>query len=217
MICAGAPAAKWIANQNPEDDLANIERLIGDLRQVKAKRLVLISTVDVFKEPVGVDEDTVIDAESTDPYGKNRFYLEEFVREHFEGASVIRLPGLFGHGLKKNFIYDLLHDNVLHLTHNESVFQFYGMKNLWANINLVLESGIPLINFATQPVVAKDVALNCYDMKFDNVTSNPPANYDMRTKYGYIFGSSNNYTCSADSMFEQIREFVEEQKRLVSR
>ena len=56
LICAGAPAKKWYANQHPEEDGASINNLIEHLSKVEAKYFVLISTVDVFRNPIGVDE-----------------------------------------------------------------------------------------------------------------------------------------------------------------
>ncbi|MFQ5504898.1 MAG: pyridine nucleotide transhydrogenase, partial [Planctomycetota bacterium] len=48
LVCAGAPGVKWKANQEPEVDLASIQRLIRSLERVAARKLVLISTVDVY-------------------------------------------------------------------------------------------------------------------------------------------------------------------------
>ena len=41
------------------------------------------------------------------PYGRNRLELEDLVRKEFD-TLVVRLPALFGKGLKKNFIYDAI-------------------------------------------------------------------------------------------------------------
>ena len=83
VIGAGAPAKKWLANKDPEGDRLAIDTLISHLSEVKARTFVLISTVDVFKKPVEVDEDTVIDTEKLHPYGFNRWRLEQFVHNHF--------------------------------------------------------------------------------------------------------------------------------------
>jgi nucleoside-diphosphate-sugar epimerase len=61
VVCAGAPAQKWIANRDPADDRKKIESLINHLRAIKCKTFILISTVDIFKEPIGVDESTPVD------------------------------------------------------------------------------------------------------------------------------------------------------------
>lgn len=108
LICAGVYANKWWANENGKEDLENIKELIALLKTVTVDRFVLISTIDVYPKPVGVDETTMIDKSSSSPYGLNRYFLEEFVQSTFKNKLIVRLPGLFGKGLRKNFIYDLL-------------------------------------------------------------------------------------------------------------
>ncbi len=208
IVCAGAPAAKWKANQEAEADLANLQRLMSALRTARAERFLLISTVDVYRAPQQVDEDTPLDLSQAEPYGKHRYYLEEFVRQSFNRVSIVRLPGLFGRGLKKNFIYDLLHNNCLHMTHCESRFQFYNMENLWHDLQVVLQHSLPLVNFATEPVRAKDVAWRCFGLVFETVTERPPVYYDMHSKFAHLFGSSGKYLYWADQTFEQIRQFA---------
>ena len=61
VVCAGAPAEKWRANQAPEADQASLARLTAALEQVQADRVVLVSTVDVYPSPVAVDEAAPID------------------------------------------------------------------------------------------------------------------------------------------------------------
>ncbi|MEG2295217.1 MAG: NAD-dependent epimerase/dehydratase family protein [Oscillospiraceae bacterium] len=109
LVCAGIRAEKFLANQYPEQDLQAIKVLIEKLKQVTCQTFVLISTIDVYKDPIGVDETTIIDVENTQPYGANRCYMEAFVRSHYENYLIVRLPALFGKGLKKNFIYDMIH------------------------------------------------------------------------------------------------------------
>ena len=41
-------------------------------------------------------------------YGYNRYRLELWAREKYPDALIIRLPGLFGKNIKKNFIYDFI-------------------------------------------------------------------------------------------------------------
>lgn len=53
VVCAAAPAAKWIADRDPEADLANIAALADHLAEITARRLILVSTVDVFPDSRG--------------------------------------------------------------------------------------------------------------------------------------------------------------------
>jgi nucleoside-diphosphate-sugar epimerase len=210
IVCAGAPGAKWKANQNPEADLANILRLIENLRAARANQFVLISTVDVYRTPWRVDEETSIDRDTVEPYGKYRYLLELHVREIFPHATVIRLPGLFGTGLRKNFIFDLLNQNALHLTHHASTFQFYDMSQLWDDIQRALARRIPLVNFATEPVKAEDVARRCFGREFINETERPPVHYDMRTRFAGLLrpGVDSPYIQSAEYTIEHVRELA---------
>lgn len=109
LIFAGLRAEKYLANQFPDKDMLLIEEAERNLAEIRPRRLVLISTVDVYQKPVGVDEETVIRTEGLQAYGMDRLLLEKWVRSRFPDALIIRLPGLFGKNLKKNFIYDFIH------------------------------------------------------------------------------------------------------------
>ncbi len=108
LIYAGLPAAKYLANTAPQEDLALCEAAFANICAIQPQRLVLISTVDVYQNPCKVDEKTPIVQQGMQAYGKNRAHLEALVRDKYPNALIIRLPGLFGAGLKKNFIYDLI-------------------------------------------------------------------------------------------------------------
>lgn len=131
VVCAGAPAQKWLANKHPEDDARKIDSLIEKLKTVKCKQFILISTVDVFKKPEGVDETSPVDEQQLHPYGLHRRNLEKFVMEHFPASLIVRLPGLVGPGLRKNIIFDFHTKNNIAQIESRSVFQFYPMINLW--------------------------------------------------------------------------------------
>jgi hypothetical protein len=91
-----------------------------NITKINPKKLVLISTIDVFKNPKNVDETSEIETEGLNAYGYNRYQLELWVREHYPTALIIRLPGLFGKNIKKNFIYDFI--NVIPFMLTESKF-----------------------------------------------------------------------------------------------
>lgn len=108
VVCAAAPGSMFEANRFPERDAARIDALIGQLDTIgSADRFVLVSTVAVLAGFAAEDEDTTA-FETATPYGVNRRRLEAFVAVRFPGALVIRLPALFGPGLKKNFLFDLM-------------------------------------------------------------------------------------------------------------
>ena len=107
LVYCGIPAQKFIANQNPEEDFKIIENAIDNIRKIKPKKIILISTIDVYANPVDVDED-FIPKNNPEAYGRNRRYLECWVENNFKDYLIVRLPGLYGENIKKNFIYDLI-------------------------------------------------------------------------------------------------------------
>lgn len=107
LVCCGAPAVMWVANANPEADRANLDLLADRIEQSDAARVVLISTIAVLDDmAAGYTEETA-QYETVKAYGKNRRALEERVLSR-PGSHVLRLPALFGPGLKKNFVFDIL-------------------------------------------------------------------------------------------------------------
>lgn len=108
LIYAGLRAEKYLANNAPEKDMELIIQAEENIKKINPKKLVLISTIDVFKIPKDVDENSQIDTVDLHAYGYNRYQLELWVRENYPDALIIRLPGLFGKNIKKNFIYDYI-------------------------------------------------------------------------------------------------------------
>jgi hypothetical protein len=55
---------------------------------------------------------------SDSEYGRNRARLEAWVRQHYPGRHlIIRLPGILGHGMKKNIVFDLITVGTTQLYH----------------------------------------------------------------------------------------------------
>ena len=120
LVYSGLRAEKYLANNEPEKDLEMIREAEKNIIKIAPKKLVLISTIDVFKTPSGVDENSEIDVSGLAAYGYHRYLLECKVREKYPDALIIRLPGLFGKNIKKNFIYDFI--NVIPFMLSEKKF-----------------------------------------------------------------------------------------------
>ena len=108
LVYSGVPAQKFLANKFPEQDFKIIQGAINNIKNINPKKIVLISTIDVYNNPDCVDEDTKIEEEKLEPYGKNRYYLEKWVKSNYKNYLIIHLPALYGKNLKKNFIYDII-------------------------------------------------------------------------------------------------------------
>lgn len=96
------------ANRAPEHDRAAIEALMEQLRSVASRRFVLISSIAVLAEFAGGDDEGTEAFQEALAYGRHRRLLEAFCERRFEDCLVVRLPALFGPGLRKNFVFDLM-------------------------------------------------------------------------------------------------------------
>jgi nucleoside-diphosphate-sugar epimerase len=215
IVCAGAPAEKWKANADPARDLANIERLAAAATRALAGRFVLLSTVDVFGTPVGVDEESPVSTESLHSYGRDRRLLEELISAHFD-TTIVRLPGLYGPGLKKNVIFDFLHDNDVQKIDSRGVFQFYDTTRLWSDVEIAMQNRLPLVHLSTEPVSVAAVVRAGFGVEFDNRVAANPARYDMRTRHAALFGAEGPYIENSARVLERIAAYVARERAKTS-
>ena len=211
IVCAGAPGKKWVANSNPEDDKQNIDSLIGSLRTVECSNFILISTVDVFKHPVMVDELSKVSESDLHPYGLHRRMLENFVKHKYRKHLVIRLPGLVGSNLKKNALYDLLNDNNVNAIDSRNVYQFYPIDRLWKDILKIIRLDISLIHLTAEPLDVEEIAEKCFKRSFKNYLETQPIIYDVRTLYADIFGRNEQYQYNKEESLQFIKQYAEDE------
>lgn len=126
LIYSGMRAEKYLANNDPEADMKLVLDAQENIRQINPKKLVLISTIDVLKDPNDKDEEALIETDGLHAYGLNRYRLEQWVRDNYPDALIIRLPGLYGINIKKNFIYDFI--NVIPFMLKEPKFDELTLK-----------------------------------------------------------------------------------------
>ena len=109
LVYAGIRAEMYIANKFPEEDKRIILDAINNIKKINPQRIVLISTISVYNNPVDIDETCVINTDTLTLYGADRHYLEQWVTDNCDDYLIIRLPALYGDNIKKNFIYDMIH------------------------------------------------------------------------------------------------------------
>jgi dTDP-4-dehydrorhamnose reductase len=136
-------------------------------------------------------------------YGRNRAWFEAFFTSQFSNTTIVRLPGLFARDLKKNFIYDLIHNrsDQVSSVHQDSIFQFYNVEGIWDLINKCHEEDILLLNVATEPVSAQEIA----DVFNVNLTrSKDKIEYRMKSNHFKSFDGKNGYLQSKEHVLEGI-------------
>jgi nucleoside-diphosphate-sugar epimerase len=212
IVVSGMPAAMWIANADPPADRAVLERLIGCLLAARAERVVVMSTVAVYPRPVDVDEDSTIDPSAQTPYGRHRLELEHRLRDAFPHLLAVRLPGLFGPGLKKNAIYDLLNNHETDKIHAAATYQYYDLGRVWADVSTALDAGLRIVNFATEPVSIREVAHAAFGIDHAVVPGGEPPRFDVRTRHAGVFGGSGGYLFDRGRVLGDLRRFVEHER-----
>jgi nucleoside-diphosphate-sugar epimerase len=204
-ICAGLPAAKYLANQEPERDWRNMASLAEELSHLQSDRFVLVSSVDVYQPAKDVDERDRPQLDGNEAYGRNRAWFELFVKATFSNHQIVRLPGLFAPGLRKNLVFDLLEgrEDQWRGVNALSRFQFFDVATLWDVIDRLADSDVRLLNVACEPIRAQDVA-DLFGVSLSS--SGRLVEYDMRTVHTDRFGGSDGYLISAEDQLHGIEK-----------
>lgn len=218
LFFCGIPAVKWYANKNPENDTNIIENIKKILETISCNKFILISTIDVYDDVNNIllNENSIINNNNNHTYGKNRYLFEEFIKNKYQNHNIIRLPGLFGKGIKKNIIYDLINNNEITNIPINSSFQWYDLNNLKTDIDIVLKNNLKICNFFTEPIDTKEI-LNLfkkiynidYNFKIDYLgTNNNKIQYNLSTKYAKLFNSQiDNYIRNKNNILLDLEKF----------
>lgn len=207
VVCAGVQAVKWWANQNPEEDWAGITPLLDVLDHVNTNRFTLISTVDVYKTPVGVNEDTPIETDGLHAYGTHRWRVEQRIRDRFEDHRILRLTGLYGNGLKKNLIHDVLTGGNIDGFDARSAFQFYNLNRISADVNTAANAPIGTYNLAVAPVTVAGVVETLTGTPYEHQTDAGPFFYDMQSNALSPWGIDGPYLEDVDTSLAGIKAY----------
>lgn len=204
IICAAPSAIKWKINIDDSDDLKNINDIVTILSTINTKKIILISTIDVFGEKVsfGGNEDCFPDIKNNHNYGKNRILIENKLKEIFDDKlSIFRLSGLFGKFLKKNLLFDVKNNktDMLGKINFDSSFQWYNLNYLYNDILNNLDK--KLIHLVNEPIYNYEL----FEKLKLNISSNSNVgkiNYNITSKY------ADNYFYNKESIFEDIKNYL---------
>ncbi|MFE6963794.1 NAD-dependent epimerase/dehydratase family protein [Agromyces sp. NPDC057679] len=213
VVTAGNRADSHRINRHGDEDRAEIDALADRLGTAQIGKLVLVSTVCVYPGGSSPTESTSRSPRDLTPYGANRLHQEERLAGQHD-TLILRLPQLYGDGLKKGVIHDLANDYRVEFIRPDGEFQYYDVRRLWNDIGIALGAGLESMNLAT-PALRNDVVAR--DGFGVDVTMNDPGpadpfstmyTRDMRTEHAALFGGSGDYLLDADTELDGIREFA---------
>ena len=211
VVCCGISAVKWKANKFPAEDREAIRRLQDVVATVETDFFVLISTIDVYPVLKGADESfdchgvTRLD----NAYGNHRLEFEDFIRARFPSHLIVRLPHIFGDGLKKGCLYDLLNDNMVDKINPESRMQFYDLAGLWEDIQMVAAAKVNTINLFPEPVLVQEILDRCFRGMAVGTDRGGAFRYDLHTAHAEVFGNAGRYRYDAGTVHARIAHFVQ--------
>ncbi len=150
LVFSAASSSRLKANAAPDADVDDLNAAMGSVRGARCNRCVLISTIDVYGEGEGKHEGDVRRPSSA--YGVNRAWLEDAMLKEFgDRLSVFRLPSLFGPGLRKNVLFDVLSGNQLEVNLADE-HQWYDTAWLGWHISVGLIKPKAETNLFTPPI-----------------------------------------------------------------
>jgi nucleoside-diphosphate-sugar epimerase len=154
LAVTAAPAVKWKANQYPVEDFDAISKIYNLISTSKATECILISTIDVFPSGVEFTEADPPSEKNVEGYGRNRIWLEQKIMNRFEKHLIIRLPAMYGPGLKKNVLFDLLNNRQdVSYPGYENIYEWLDVCDVPDLIVRARELGLDVLNLATEPTV----------------------------------------------------------------
>jgi len=210
LIIAAPSATKWQANKNPKDDLAKVSKLIDVLKDVEAKEVIHISTCDIFDYSSKSLNFELEKTFSEQPYSKHRKMLEDAVKGL--NHRILRLPTVYGEGMKKNILFDLITRNYDYLDtvnpHNQ--LQWINVNKIKDMISFAREKDIKILNCATQPITNQEI-FDLFKYKSKNYIDKAEILYDMKTTY-----DSHNYFISKREVLEDIKEFIYDHSGIIA-
>lgn len=207
-FCA-MPAEKWRINKNPDTDYTTLITLQDILKTVAASKFILISTVDIFDCTVEQNEDGTAYAEH--PYGRHRRLLEDFIKTQFGNSYIIRLPGLFGWGLKKNILYDLINNNQVSNISLASKFQWYCLDDLIGDISNCISNNIHTIQLVSEPISVNTIVSRFFPEKMPECSGTTVTEYKLITSHG----SRAPYWTSEEYILGKMKDFIARENTLI--
>jgi hypothetical protein len=203
------PATKWMVNKNIPEDLKNIDRIIDVISKKSYKKVILISTIDVYCDsPLMLDESYPIGVKKLS-YGTNRYFFEMLVENlvDFEELKIFRLPALYNKHIKKNILYDLINNNNIEQINTNSSFQWYNLDNLSTDIESYSNAHPKrkLFNLFTEPLDTKEI------VKLFPQYENIGTFSELRNEYNFKTNlTEEGYILSKEEVLEDIKRFIHE-------
>jgi len=206
LICSCLSGNKRIVNENSTDDFNNVIFLMNVLNTIKVNKLILISTIEVYDKNF-IDESHNIDSTKLNPYGRNRYIFENYCNKKFN-SYIIRLPVIFGKGIKKNVIFDLVNKKFEYINLND-IIQFYDLNNIYTDIIKIINNDLKISNLISEPILIKTLAKDIFNINLDHNNKNNLRNYNIYSIHYKLWNNSiDRYLYNKTQIYTSITDYL---------
>lgn len=145
LVNANGNSSKVLATREPLTDFdASVRSVRMSLEDFRASKYVFLSSGDVYPRqdsPSATHEDQPLPVTGMSGYGFHKYLAETMVRHLHPDWIVMRMGGFVGPGLKKNAIFDMLHDMPVWMR-PESELQFISTDSAARIVWTLVQRGI---------------------------------------------------------------------------
>lgn len=222
LIYAGLKPDKELAERAPYQHLEKVLEAQETIRKINPYKIVLVSSTDVYKNPVGVDEENSVFAVGSDkadkigisPYNLNRYYFEEWVRKYYPESLIMRLAVPYGLNYKNNYIKQFADEREMKGIDSKSRYQFYPLGRIWEDIQTALAENLTLVNLTSEPISAGEL-YHCLTGKElsqetdKNTQKKAVQTYDVMSIHAQLFGGNEHYICNKSEIMKSIKQFAD--------
>ena len=206
IICAGTSSKIWIAKKKPKEDKKKIVNLINNLKTVKAKKFILVSTSEVYgKSKICLETNQNLEKVNSN-YGLNRLMLENFLEKKFENHCILRLPIVYGKNFSKNCIFDLINKHEINKLNGSDLIQIYNVANLKKDIKFVIKNKIRKLNISSKPLKLSLIAKKFFKIELNNKKNFRTINIKS------IYGKYNGYFYPVNKTLRDLLTFLKKNK-----
>ena len=222
LIFAGLKPDRRLAERAPYQHLEMVLAAQETIKKINPYKLVLISSTEVYKNPVGVDEENSVFAVGSDkvdkkevlPYNLNRYYFEEWARKYYPNALILRLATPYGLNFKHNRIKKFADERAMQEIDSTSTYQFYPLSRIWEDIQTALAERLTLVNFTSEPITAGELYRCLTGKELHSGTAKDTLKrtlktHDVMSVHASKFGGSGNYICTKSEILGSIRQFAD--------
>ena len=187
IYCAGVSAQKFYANRYPDEDKKKIDNLLQNIHGVKCKKFILISTISIYDD---------------ESYGINRKEFEKNLIDLFgDKLLIVRLPAVYGEGMKKNLLFDMLNNKLFSKINLHDKYQWYNVENIKTDINKIKDSSKRIVEFFPEPI-SNEILISLFDKHFEFIS-------DMDSAYIQNIIPSDGYYYSSDIVIKKLKKFID--------